>query len=90
MEIKDHLNNPMKALDVFSLSIRYLKDECIELFQKKRMTIPYDEILWILTVPAIWDESAKQFMRKAAEQVAPYVPLNLHEIMFFHCYFFNH
>ncbi|XP_052721737.1 uncharacterized protein LOC128192798 isoform X3 [Crassostrea angulata] len=68
MEIKDHLNNPMKALDVFSLSIRYLKDECIELFQKKRMTIPYDEILWILTVPAIWGESAKQFMRKAAEQ----------------------
>nr|XP_034301188.1 heat shock 70 kDa protein 12A-like [Crassostrea gigas] len=68
MKIKDHLNNPMKALDVFSLSIRYLKDECIELFQKKRMTIPYDEIQWILTVPAIWDESAKQFMRKAAEQ----------------------
>lgn len=74
MEVKDHLNNPMKALDAFSLSIRYLKDKCIELFQKKRMTIHYDEIQWILTVPAIWDESAKQLMRKAAEQVAPYGP----------------
>lgn len=71
MEIEDHLKNPMKALDVFSLSIRYLYDECMELFQKKKMMIPNDEIQWILTVPAIWDESAKQFMRKAAEQVAP-------------------
>lgn len=70
MLIEDHLHNPIKALDVFSLSIQYLKDECIELFQKKHINVANDEILWILTVPAIWDESAKQFMRKAAEQVA--------------------
>lgn len=68
MEIEDHLNNPMKALDVFSLSIQYLKDECIEHLHKKKMMVHSDEIQWILTVPAIWDESAKQFMRKAAEQ----------------------
>uniref|UniRef100_K1PRX6 Heat shock 70 kDa protein 12A n=1 Tax=Magallana gigas TaxID=29159 RepID=K1PRX6_MAGGI len=68
MLIEDHLHNPIKALDVFSLSIQYLKDECIELFQKKHINVANDEILWILTVPAIWDESAKQFMRKAAEQ----------------------
>nr|XP_034301175.1 uncharacterized protein LOC117681324 isoform X4 [Crassostrea gigas] len=68
MLIEDHQHNPIKALDVFSLSIQYLKDECFELFQKKHINIPNDEILWILTVPAIWDQSAKEFMRKAAEQ----------------------
>ena len=28
-----------------------------------------ENIEWVLTVPAIWDDPAKQFMRKAAEKV---------------------
>ena len=28
-----------------------------------------DEIHWVLTVPAIWDDAAKQFMREAAINV---------------------
>jgi len=28
-----------------------------------------DEIHWVLTVPAIWNDAAKQFMREAAEAV---------------------
>jgi hypothetical protein len=28
-----------------------------------------DDIHWVLTVPAIWDLKAKQFMRDAAEKV---------------------
>ena len=32
-------------------------------------TIKPHEIRWVLTVPAIWPESAKQFMRKSAEKV---------------------
>lgn len=28
-----------------------------------------DDILWVLTVPAIWSDQAKQFMREAAMQV---------------------
>ena len=31
---------------------------------------PVDLILWVITVPAIWDDKAKRFMREAAEQVA--------------------
>lgn len=82
MLIEDHQHNPIKALDVFSLSIQYLKDECFELFQKKHINIPNDEILWILTVPAIWDQSAKEFMRKAAEQVTS-IPFFLYETIIF-------
>jgi hypothetical protein len=28
-----------------------------------------DEIKWVLTVPAIWSDQAKDFMRKSAEKV---------------------
>jgi hypothetical protein len=28
-----------------------------------------EDIHWVLTVPAIWDEVAKKFMRKSAEEV---------------------
>ena len=28
-----------------------------------------ENIEWVLMVPAIWDDPAKQFMRKAAEKV---------------------
>ena len=27
------------------------------------------DVHWVLTVPAIWDDAAKQFMREAAEKV---------------------
>jgi hypothetical protein len=29
-----------------------------------------NQIKWVLTVPAIWDENAKAFKRKAAEHVS--------------------
>ena len=29
-----------------------------------------DDIFWVLTVPAIWNDSAKQFMREAAVNVS--------------------
>jgi len=31
--------------------------------------IKNDDIDWVLTVPAIWNDSSKQFMREAAEMV---------------------
>ncbi|XP_061164545.1 uncharacterized protein LOC133173581 [Saccostrea echinata] len=68
MEIKDHLGHSAKAIDVFFIAIKYLKDECTLLLNEKNMMVADEEIRWILTVPAIWDESAKQFMRKAAER----------------------
>lgn len=71
--IEDHLKNPIKALEVFSLSIQCLKKKCIDFFQKNHVSVANDDIQWILSVPAIWGESAKQFMRMAAEQVG-YIP----------------
>ena len=67
--IEDHLGRPFKAIDVFAWSIKFLKEECNDLLTENDLRISDSEIQWILTVPAIWDESAKQFMRKAAELV---------------------
>lgn len=30
-----------------------------------------NDVTWVLTVPAIWDEPAKQFMEEAAEKKPP-------------------
>ncbi|CAN9512659.1 unnamed protein product [Ophioblennius macclurei] len=59
----------MKALKVFTEALRYLKDSALKTINNTsgREFIASD-FNWVLTVPAIWDPSAKQFMRKAATQ----------------------
>lgn len=61
----------MDALDVFSHSIRYLKDRAIEIIRERTGDEQYSakDIQWVITVPAIWKPAAKQFMREAAYQV---------------------
>jgi len=59
----------MPAMDVFCACIKYLKDH---LMDKCRLQLPGTcdtDIRWVLTVPAIWNEPAKQFMREAAAKV---------------------
>lgn len=44
--------------------------ECSSLTVAESSESPWsDDILWVLTVPAIWSDQAKQFMREAAIQV---------------------
>ena len=63
------MGRPFKALDVFERSIKFLKKECNNCLEENNFKVSDDEIQWILSVPHIWDESAKQFMRTAAEKV---------------------
>lgn len=62
------------ALHVFSHSIRYLKDQAIEIIQERTGDEHYSakDIQWVITVPAIWKPAAKQFMREAAYKVKYY------------------
>ncbi|XP_056004991.1 heat shock 70 kDa protein 12A-like isoform X2 [Ostrea edulis] len=72
--LKDMKNKEMLAIDIFTHSIRYLKDHFEKNLEKrdlKKHFMSHDEsisIMWVLTVPAIWDEPAKQFMQEAAEK----------------------
>ncbi|XP_052778299.1 heat shock 70 kDa protein 12B-like [Mya arenaria] len=55
---------------VFSGAIKYLKNDLIKQSEKRISGggLTDADINWVLTVPAIWDDAAKQFMREAAEE----------------------
>ena len=63
---------------VFAHALRYFKDCCLRELNEQTISslaISPEHIQWVITVPAIWRQSAKQFMRHAATQVS-----NLHSI----------
>lgn len=69
VELADDKGLKMPALQVFSECIRYLKEHLLKLSTEKGITLKVKDTHWVLTVPAIWDDSAKQFMREAAVMV---------------------
>ena len=61
-------------MDIFSISIKYLKDSMLnELNKRVTTTILATDIDFVLTVPAIWGDAAKMFMREAAIQVSLWI-----------------
>jgi len=75
----------LPAMLVFQESIRYLKDNLLETLRTKHSSwyadkkprgqenahdlVYEDDIHWVITVPAIWEDAAKQFMRETAINV---------------------
>ncbi|XP_045203416.2 heat shock 70 kDa protein 12A-like [Mercenaria mercenaria] len=67
MTIEDVMNRSLPALDVFAMSIRFLKDDLLSAVQRSILGgVRKQDMNWVLTVPAIWTDGAKQFMREAA------------------------
>ncbi|KAK3589820.1 hypothetical protein CHS0354_015827 [Potamilus streckersoni] len=64
--IQDETGKRMSALDIFALSIKCLKIHLIKLLKGRGRDVVEENIFWVLTVPAIWNDAAKQFMREAA------------------------
>jgi molecular chaperone DnaK (HSP70) len=64
------MGNKLPAFDIFKMSISYLKLEAEKMLMEKGYRVNPDDVKWIITVPAIWSDAAKQFMREAAEQVS--------------------
>ena len=70
MEIQAANGKKMLALKVFAYALRFFKDHCLqELSDQSSTRIVNDDIRWVITVPAIWRQPAKQFMRQAAYEV---------------------
>jgi hypothetical protein len=64
------MGKSIQALTVFSLAIRFLKEDLMKKIQSgMKGELSDEDIYFVLTVPAIWDDPSKQFMREAAEQV---------------------
>jgi hypothetical protein len=49
-----------------------MKEDLLKMVREKKVEAAYsvDNIRWVLTVPAIWEEPAKKFMREAAVDVS--------------------
>ena len=67
--LADENGKDMPAMDVFTAAIRFMKDHLMRTVGHRMHGIVEADIRWVLTVPAIWDDAAKQFMREAAEKV---------------------
>ena len=71
VEIQAANGKKMLALIVFAHALRFFKDHCLqELSDQSSTRIVNDDIRWVITVPAIWRQPAKQFMRQAAYEVS--------------------
>lgn len=78
MEAKNGTKWP--ALDVFAKCLKFLKDTATDTINERYLCSKKDNpnakvkfkdehIQWVVTIPAIWRISAKEFMRKAAYEV---------------------
>ena len=70
----------MKVMALFSAYIRFLKTDLLERCKRKSADVKENDIFWVLTVPAIWGQAAKEFMMEAALLVSPYyfLPLKIY------------
>ncbi|XP_060574518.1 heat shock 70 kDa protein 12B-like [Ruditapes philippinarum] len=64
--IEDQIDQPFLLFDVMSLFIKALKDHCLKKLQTQGMTVEINKTLFVVTVPAIWTDEAKKFMRDAS------------------------
>ncbi|KAK3584294.1 hypothetical protein CHS0354_013246 [Potamilus streckersoni] len=64
---EDYFSRHEPITFVMSKLIEGLKKDCLERFTEKRnLIIPKAKIRWVLTIPAIWNDDAKNAMRKSA------------------------
>ncbi|XP_048456612.1 heat shock 70 kDa protein 12B-like [Rhincodon typus] len=57
----------VKALEVFAHALRYFRKHALkELKDQFSVGLDTDDVRWVITVPALWKQPAKQFMREAA------------------------
>lgn len=75
MELEASNGQRVFAYLVFGHALRYFKDCCLRAINEGLMgggEITTEDVQWVITVPAIWRQSAKQFMRYAATEVVYY------------------
>lgn len=70
------------ALTVFSRSLEFFKDSALtDINRSAAMDFQVNEVTWVVTVPAIWEEPAKQFMREAAYEAGMASPAQPNQLV---------
>ncbi|XP_062582370.1 heat shock 70 kDa protein 12A-like [Saccostrea cucullata] len=68
-QCKDIRGKTVDGMLVFTHSMEYLKNHMLKALNKSHaFEIKITDIDFVITVPAIWDDTAKMFMREAAEK----------------------
>ena len=85
LEIQAANGKKLRAMEVFAHALRFFKDHCLqELSDQSSTMIANDDIRWVITVPAIWRQPAKQFMRQAAYKVSFEAPNIILSVYMYH------
>ncbi|WAQ98266.1 HS12A-like protein [Mya arenaria] len=80
--LEDEQGKKMNAIKVFSICIKYLMEHFMKTVKNRVTDVSDKDVDWVLTVPAIWNDSSKQFMREAAEMVnGGTVDITVHEVV---------
>lgn len=58
----------MPLMKVISESLKFIADKALAKLTEQVGRVVKTKIQWVLTVPALWDEKHKQFMRQAAAE----------------------
>ncbi|XP_045178039.2 heat shock 70 kDa protein 12A-like [Mercenaria mercenaria] len=64
--IKDVRKREFSAAKVFSYVIEYLKSLAVSVMREDTTDLKENDIQWMISIPAIWSDSCRQFMREAA------------------------
>lgn len=67
-KLKDATGKEMEAIKVFELSIKFLVGDLMKNLKNSYTDIKQSDVEFVITVPAIWDDRSKQFMREAARE----------------------
>lgn len=63
----------MPARIIFSIALNYLKRHLLKQLKERNIGLHESEIWWVITVPSLWTEPAKEFMALCAEKVLVYI-----------------
>ncbi|XP_061181980.1 heat shock 70 kDa protein 12B-like isoform X2 [Saccostrea echinata] len=67
-KLKDASGKEMEAIKVFKISIKFLVGDLMKTLRNSYPDIKESDVEYVITVPAIWDDRSKQFMREAARE----------------------
>ncbi|XP_041125066.1 heat shock 70 kDa protein 12A-like isoform X2 [Polyodon spathula] len=72
----------VKALDIFAYALQFFKEHALkELSDQIGSEFHSSDVRWVITVPAIWKQPAKQFMRQAAYKSGLVTPDNPEQLI---------
>lgn len=69
MVIPDVMGRTVEASTVFAASLEAIKIQLIDTLHQHDKAASEAEIRWVVTVPAIWPDDARAFMRNASKEV---------------------